>query len=122
MAITRHERKGPPARGMDLTGAIDGSEAAYLCSANVALSLLIPFGRSLWSVVRPPSIITLTRARTKPYWMPAVPVSLLRVRLEKAAEGFLSGAVCDSSSGCGQTRREAGWRRLPARQSAIHPI
>ncbi len=47
---------------------------------------------------------------------------LLRVRLENAVAGFLRGAVYDSSSGCGQSGRVAGWPRSPRRQSVIPPI
>ncbi len=43
----------------------------------------------------------------------------LRVRLEKA---FSLRADCDSSSGCGQSRRVAGWPGSPRRQSAIRRI
>ncbi len=46
----------------------------------------------------------------------------LRVRLENAVAGFLRGAVYDSSSGCGQSGRVAGWPRSPRRQSVIPPI
>ena len=44
-------------------------------------------------------------------------LALLRARLGNL---FQLLSVCDLSSGCGQSRVVAGWRRLPRRRSVTH--